>query len=157
MALDVIASERIDAAPEVVAAYEFEPANDPTWIGGVRTSQRLTDGASGLGSRVRRRGAFLGRPIEWVMDVVELEPARRLAMHAVRSPFPMDVTYELEPAAGGSTTARIRIRGEAAGMYGLLGPLTPWMVRRSVQSDLRRLRRAVESGDESGPPSGSHD
>lgn len=144
MSLDVVAREQIGRPPEVVAAYEFEPANDPTWIGGVRTSERLSDGPFGVGSRVRRRGGFLGRPIEWVMDVVELVPARRLAMHAVRSPFPMDVTYELEPSGGG-TRASIRIRGEARGMYGLLGPLTPWMVRRSVQSDLRRLKRAVET------------
>jgi hypothetical protein len=78
------------------------------------------------------------------MDVVELEPGRRLAMHAVRSPFPMDVTYELEPVGPG-TMARIRIRGSASGMYALLGPLTPWMVRRSVQSDLRRLKQAIEA------------
>jgi hypothetical protein len=64
-------------------------------------------------------------------------------MHAIRSPFPMDVTYELAPASGG-TRASIRIRGEARGVYGLLGPLTPLMVRRSVQSDLGRLKRAVE-------------
>jgi Polyketide cyclase / dehydrase and lipid transport len=144
MSLDVVASVEIGRPPEVVAAYEFDPANDPTWIGGVRTSEPLTEGPLTVGSRVRRRGAFLGRPIEWVMDVMELVPGRRLAMHAVRSPFPMDVTYALEPSARG-TTARIRIRGEARGMYGLLGPLTPWMVRRSVQSDLGRLKRAVEA------------
>jgi hypothetical protein len=145
MSLDVVASMEIARRPEVVAAYEFEPANDPTWIGGVRTSERLTEGTVTVGSRIRRRGSFLGRPIEWVMDVVELVPGRTLAMHAVRSPFPMDVTYALEPSAHG-TTARIRIRGEARGMYGVLGPLTPWMVRRSVQSDLGRLKRAVEAG-----------
>jgi polyketide cyclase/dehydrase/lipid transport protein len=142
MALDVIATIEIGGPPEAVAAYEFDPENDPSWIGGVKTAARLTDGPITVGSRVRRLGSFLRRPIEWVMDVVELVPARRLAMHAVRSPFPMDVTYELEPNGRG-TTARIRIR-EARGMYRLMGPFTPWMVRRSVQSDLGRLKRAVE-------------
>jgi hypothetical protein len=145
MALDVSASTRIDRPPDAVAAYEFDPANDPRWIGGVREVERLTGGPVGVGSRVRRLGSFLGRRIEWVMDVVAMEPARRLQMHAVRSPFPMDVTYELAPSDGGrATDASIRIRGEAKGMYGLLGPLTPVMVRRSVQSDLKRLKRAVE-------------
>jgi hypothetical protein len=144
MPLDVLARIDIDRAPELVAAYEFDPANDPSWIGGVRTAERLSPGPIAVGSRVRRVGSFLGRPIEWVMDVTELVPARRLAMHAVRSPFPMDVTYNLEPAGGGSV-ATIRIQGEARGMYGLLGPLTPSMVRRSVQSDLARLKAAVEA------------
>jgi carbon monoxide dehydrogenase subunit G len=144
MALDVVATTAIARPPEAVAAYAFDPANDPAWIGGIRRVERLTDGPIAVGSRVRRVGGFLGRPIEWVMDVVELVPARRLAVHAIRSPFPMDVTYELEPDGEG-TRASIRIRGEARGIYGLLGPLTPRAVRRSVGSDLRRLRDAVEA------------
>jgi len=143
MALDVLASIEIARPPEAVAAYQFDPANDPAWIGGVNRAERLTEGPTSTGSRVRRLGSFLGRPIEWVMDVVELVPARRMSMHAIKSPFPMDVTYELDPSAIG-TRASIRIRGEARGMYGLMGPLTPFMVRRSVQSDLGRLKRAVE-------------
>lgn len=143
MALDVLAAVDIARPPEAVARYEFDPANDPHWIGGVKTAERLTDGPIGVGSQVRRLGSFLGRRIEWVMDVVEHVPARRLAMHAIRSPFPMEVTYELAPAEGG-THASIRIQGHAGGVYGLLGPLTPLMVRRSVQSDLGRLKQALE-------------
>ena len=143
MTLDVLAAIDIARPPEAVAEYEFDPANDALWIGGVKQAEQLTDGPIRVGSRVRRLGSFLGRPIEWVMDVVEHVPARRLAMHAIRSPFPMDVTYELAPAEGG-THASIRIQGHAGGAYGLLGPLTPLMVRRSVQSDLRRLKRAME-------------
>jgi uncharacterized protein YndB with AHSA1/START domain len=144
MALDVLAQIDIARPPEAVAAYEFDSTKDPTWIGGVDRTEQLTSGPIGVGSRVRRIGSFLGRPIEWVMDVTDIVPNRRLAMHAVRSPFPMDVTYELTPNGGG-TRATIRIQGEARGMYGLLGPLTPIMVRRSVQSDLGRLKRAVEA------------
>lgn len=144
MALDVTAEVEIARPPADVAAVEFDPRHDPAWIGGVRIADQLTSGPITTGSRVRRRGSFLGRPIEWIMDVVEHEPARRLAMHAIRSPFPMDVTYELAPMPEGGTRASIRIQGEARGMYGLLGPLTPLMVRQSVRSDLRRLKRLVE-------------
>jgi hypothetical protein len=144
MGLDVTARIDIDLPPEAVASVEFAPENDPSWIGGVRSAEKLTDGPLAVGSRVRRRGAFLGRPIEWVMDITAYEPARRLAMHAVRSPFPMDVTYQLEPRGVGSRAA-IHIQGDARGIYGLLGPLTPWMVRRSVQADLHRLKRLVEA------------
>jgi uncharacterized protein YndB with AHSA1/START domain len=144
-ALDVRAAIEIARPPEDVAAYEFDPANDPEWIGGVRTAEQLTDGPIAVGARVRRRGGFLGRPIEWVMDIVDHVPARRLAMHEIRSPFPMDVTYELAPAPNG-TRASIRIQGQAGGVYAVLGPLTPLMVRRSLAADLRRLKRAVERG-----------
>jgi hypothetical protein len=90
----------------------------------------------------------MGRPIQWLMDVQAFEPARHVGMHALEAPFPMDVDYVLEPIDDGRTTrASIRIRGDAAGMYGAMpGPLMGWLVRRSVQGDLKRLKRIVEGG-----------
>jgi polyketide cyclase/dehydrase/lipid transport protein len=150
MALDVTATVRIEAPPERVAAVEFDPERDPEWIGGVQRVERITPPPLGPGSQVRRIGGFLGRPIEWVMNVERFEPARRVEMHALKSPFPMDVDYGLEPLDGGrATRASIRIRGEGRGMYGLPGPLMAPMVRRSVAADLNRLKRIVEASADS--------
>jgi Polyketide cyclase / dehydrase and lipid transport len=147
MALDVTASRRIEAPPAEVAAVQFDPLRDPEWIGGVDRAELLTPPPLAVQSQVRRIGGFLGRPIEWIMRVDALEPDRNVRMHALRSPFPMDVDYSLEPLDGGEATqASIRIRGQARGMYGLPGPLLGPMVRRSVAGDLRRLQRIVEGG-----------
>jgi hypothetical protein len=145
MGIDVTASVRIDASPAAVAAIEFDPLRDPEWIGGVSRVETLTPPPVRQGSEVRRLGGFLGRPIEWVMHVESFEPDRLVAMHALKSPFPMDVDYVLEPLDGGrATKASIRIRGEGRGMYGLPSALMGPMVRRSVQGDLRRLKAIVE-------------
>jgi hypothetical protein len=145
MPLDVTASVRIDAPPSAVAAVQFDPARDPDWISGVDRVELLTPAPLALHSQVRRLGGFLGRRIEWVMRVDELEADRHVGMHALRSPFPMDVDYLLEPIEGGrATRATIRIRGNAKGMYGLPGPFLGPIVRRSVAGDLRRLKRIVE-------------
>ena len=148
MAIDVTATTDIAAPPETVAAVQFDPCQDPSWIGGVDRVELVTDLPIAQGSRVRRIGGFMGRPIEWLMEIEAFEPARHVGMHALEAPFPMDVDYRLEPIDGGrSTRASIRIRGDAKGMYGALpGPLMGWMVRRSVQADLTRLKRVVESG-----------
>jgi Polyketide cyclase / dehydrase and lipid transport len=147
MALDVTASRRIEAPPAEVAAVQFDPLRDPEWIGGVDRVELLTPSPLAVQSQVRRIGGFLGRPIEWIMRVDALEPDRHVSMHALRSPFPMDVDYSLEPLDGGEATqASIRIRGQARGMYGLPGPLLGPMVRRSVAGDLRRLKHIVEGG-----------
>ena len=148
MPLDERASVTIDRPPDVVARYAFDPGNDPGWIGGVKTVERQTPDPIAVGSRVLRRGSFMGRPLEWLMEVVELEPARKIAMHALRSPFPMDVTYELEPSgpSGGSTQATIRVQGEAGGYYAIAGPLLGPMVRRSLAADANRLKKLVEAG-----------
>jgi hypothetical protein len=144
MSLDVTATTVIDAPPDVVAAVQFDPARDPDWIGGVDRVELLTPPPLAVGSQVRRIGGFLGRKIEWLMRVEELEPGQLVRMHALESPFPMDVDYQLELAGPGQTRASIRIRGEGRGMYGMPGFLQGPMVRRSVQDDLGRLKQIVE-------------
>jgi hypothetical protein len=148
MALDVWSDEITIARPlRQVTAFAFDPANDPTWIGGIREARLEGQPPVRVGSRVRRVARFLGHRILYVMEVTELADGR-MHMHAVRAPFPMDVTYEFkadDATGGGRTRARIRIQGETGGYYRLAGPLLPGMVRRSVTGDLRRLKRIVES------------
>jgi len=124
-----------------VSAYAFDPKNDPAWIGGTKEITPPA-GEVTVGSRVERLAMFLGRRIHYVMEVVDVRPGR-LAMHAVKSPFLMDVTYTFDPSPEG-TSARIRVSGEPKG-YGLLGPLMGAMVRLSVTGDLRRLKRILEA------------
>lgn len=140
----------IERPPDTVTRYAFDPDNDPAWIGGIRTARLETERPVQVGSRVRRLATFLGRRIPYVMEVTELVPGRRMAMHAIESPFPMDVTYEFEPAGSRRTRARIRVAGSPAGYIRLAAPLVPWMVRRSVTADLRRLKQRVEAQ----PPEG---
>jgi hypothetical protein len=144
MALDETAEIRIARTPHEVAAYMFDPANDPTWIGGISQAEPLDTARLGVGSRVRRRASFLGRRIDYVMEIVALEPGRRLAMHAVEAPMPMDVTYEVEPAPDGAI-ARVRVQGDAAGLYRLASPLVSAQVGRSIDGDVRRLKAILES------------
>lgn len=144
MALDEIAEIHISRQADDVAAYMFDPAHDPTWISGLSEAEPL-DGAAPLdvGSRVRRRASFLGRRIDYVMEIVALEPGRRLAMHAVEAPMPMDVTYEVESAPDGAV-ARVRVQGDAGGLYRLAAPLVSTQVGRSIGADVRRLKRILE-------------
>jgi uncharacterized protein YndB with AHSA1/START domain len=142
--LDVAVTETIAADPDRIFAYATDPRNDPVWIGGVSEAELLGEPPVEKGSSVRRLASFMGRRIEYVLEVAELEPGSRLAMRSVRSPFPMAVTYSFEPANGG-TRMTIRVEGEPGGMYRLAGPFLPGMVRRSVAGDLRRLRAILES------------
>lgn len=146
MALDVTATTVIDAPPEAVARVQFDATRDHEWIGGVDRVELVTEPPQAVGSRVRRLGSFLGRKLVWLMQVEELEPDRLLRMHALESPFPMDVDYILEPEGDIRTRASIRIRGTGERAYGMPGFLQGFMVRRSVQGDLRRLKRIVEAG-----------
>jgi uncharacterized membrane protein len=145
MSVDVTVETVIERPPEQVAAFAMDPANDRRWIGALESVRVLTDGPVGPGTRVERVASFLGRRIEYVNEVVEYEPGRRLAMRSVKAPFPMTVTYDFEPAPSGATTARIRAGGDSGGFYALAGPLLGRMVRRGIARDLRTLKSTLES------------
>ena len=149
MAIDVAAEREIPAARDRVAAYAMDPTNDPVWIGGIREANWVTEPPLRVGSRVERIASFLGRRIEYVLEVAELEPGARLRMVSVKSPFPMTVTYRFQDAGASATLARIRVEGEPGGFYGLASPLMARAVRRSVTGDLRRLAGLME--DAAGP------
>ena len=145
MAIDTTAVIAVGRPRDRVAAYLRDPANDPHWIGGIRTARLVTAPPVAEGSQVERVAWFLGRRIEYVNQITELT-SERLAMRSVRSPFPMRVTYAFQDAGDATTRVSVRVEGEPGRRYRLAGPLLALAVRRSVQRDLRNLRRLLENG-----------
>jgi len=144
-AMDVQVQTTIARPREAVADYLFDWRNDTTWIGGISEARRADGGGFGVGARVTRVARFLGKRIEYVNEVVELEPGRRLVMRSVQGPFPMRVTYEVDDAAGDGAHVRLRNQGDASRAYRFAGPLLARAVRRATQRDLDRLKRILES------------
>jgi hypothetical protein len=144
VAIDTRAVIAVARSREEVAAYLRDPANDPRWIGGLRSARLVTAPPVGVGSQVERVASFLGRRIEYVNEITELT-GTRLAMRSVRSPFPMRVTYGFDDT-GAATEVSVRVEGDASRLYRLADPLLAWLVRRSVRRDLRALKRALEDG-----------
>jgi uncharacterized membrane protein len=145
VAIDTTAVTTVGRPRQEVAAYLTDPANDPGWIGGLRSARLVTPPPVGVGSQVERVARFLGRRVEYVNEITELS-GTRLAMRSVRSPFPMRVTYGFEDAGGAGTEVSVRVQGDAGRMYRLADPLLARLVRRSVQRDLRNLKRVLEDG-----------
>jgi uncharacterized membrane protein len=144
MAVDVTAAITVERPREEVAAHLRDPANDPGWIGGLRSARLLTPPPVGVGSQVERVASFLGRRVEYVNEVTELTPDR-LAMRSVRAPFPMRVTYGFREAGAGATEVSVRVQGDTGRFYALAGPFLATAVHRSVSRDLRTLKRVLES------------
>ena len=144
MAVDATATGTIARPRDEVAAFLRDPANDTSWIGGIRSARLLTPGPVTVGSQVERVASFLGRRIRYVNEITELT-ADQLAMRSVRSPFPMRVTYGFEDA-GQATEVSVRVEGDASRAYRLADPVMATLVRRSVRRDLRTLKRVLENG-----------
>lgn len=145
MALDVTVHMEIKRDSQAVAAYAFEPTNDPVWIGGISQAQLLTPQPIGTGTQVQRKAKFLGRTIDYILEVRTLEPDHLMVMDSIKSPFPMHVTYQFDALDTGTTLAKIRVQGTARAFYGLGDFLMAPMVKRNLHNDLRRLKAKMES------------
>ena len=143
MPFDVRVEAHVARSPEDVAAYMFDPHHDPEWITGI---EHVDPPATlvGVGTETHRLARFMGRRIDYVLRVVQHIPDRLLVMESVKAPFPMGVTYGVEPDGSGS-----RVRLQVTGGYGwlmrLARPIVSRQVKRSLEADLRHLRGQLEN------------
>jgi uncharacterized membrane protein len=148
MSTDVGVERRIQRPRDEVAAYASDWRNDKEWIGAL-DEVRLVQEAP---LQVARVASFLGKRIEYVNEVVEHEPGRRLVMRSVKAPFPMTVTYEFEDAGEGASLMRIRTEGDASGFYRVAGPLLSRAVKRGLERDLGQLKERLEARPRAAAP-----
>jgi carbon monoxide dehydrogenase subunit G len=137
--VDVTVTMQIDAPPAKIAAVMFDAQRDAEWIGGARKAEKLTPGPYGLGTKVKRDGAFLGRTFSWTTEVAEFDPDRLVRMKHVAGPFKGGVDYSIMPSGSGAEVS-IRNYGEASFRF----PFMAAMMRMSVGRDLQRLKKLVE-------------
>jgi hypothetical protein len=152
MSLDVRQERVIQCAPEQVAAYAMDWRHDHEWTQGIREAtltQEAPEGGFGLGAQVTRTAYFLGKRIDYVLEVVDYQPPTVLDMKSVAGPMPMHVTYRFDEHPQG-TLASIRVRGDASTYYRVAEPVMGLLVKRNLGKDLRDLDRATSTGPRGG-------
>jgi len=143
MPFDVRVEALVARAPEDVAAYMFDSHHDPEWIGGIDRVD-APDGLVGVGTETHRLARFMGRRIDYVLRVIEQVPNRLLVMEPVRAPFPMGVTYGVQPDGTGSRVS-LRVTAGYGPLMRLAQPIVSRQIRRSLEADLRHLRGRLEA------------
>lgn len=146
MPFDVRVEASVARSPEDVATFMFDPRHDPEWITGI---EQVDPPAApvGVGTETHRVARFMGRRIDYVLRVTELVPDRLLVMESIRAPFPMGVTYRVEPEGSGSRVS-LRVTGGYGLVMRLARPIVSWQIKRSLGADLRHLRGRLESNHE---------
>lgn len=136
--VDVRPTVVVHRAPDEVAEFMFDPANDLAWTGGITSSRPDRPGPLGEGHTVVRTAKFLGRTFDYGYVVTAHEPDRLVELKVDR-PFPMIVRYELTPVPDGTEVA-IRATGSPGRFFGWARPVMNAQVRRSIAADLARLK-----------------
>jgi uncharacterized protein YndB with AHSA1/START domain len=130
--------------PEVVFDYMVEPANLAKWQTSKTLVEQLTEGSPQLGTRVRERTAApRGKEFEQLVEFTQFDRPRRLHVHVVEGPYPIDGTWELRPD-GGSTVVTFTAEGTLRGPVRLATPLLKRVLARQFAEYHRQLCRNVE-------------
>jgi hypothetical protein len=110
----------------------------------IRSVQWQTPRPLQIGSRFAFVAQFLGRRLEYVYQVVEYTPDKRLVMRTADGPFPMETTYEWEPTET-ATRMTLRNRGTPSGFSRIMAPFMSAAMRRANQKDLAALKALLEA------------
>jgi uncharacterized membrane protein len=128
-------------------------SNDAAWMASVLESHWLASTAAdaaapiGVGRRGRMVMNLAGRRAEFIDEVTEYEPGRRIAHRTVSGPIPLNTACICEPAGDACRTTVIgateRLPG---GIFGhLAAPLVARAIRRGFKADLARLKKTLEA------------
>ena len=143
--IEVRISIDVTLPPDDVFAYWSDWTNNPIWQKGMESCTWTSEPPLRLGSTYDQRASLIGRPIVSSFEVIEFEPGKKVRIRTTKSTLPLDITREIEPGGDGGTTLHATIRGDPRGLMRLLNPLTGWIVRRSIESDYRRLRELLNN------------
>jgi uncharacterized membrane protein len=142
--VDVRTEIEIDRPRPEVAEYASNPDNARTWYEHIKDVSWHSKQPLEVGSRIVFGAYFLGKRLDYVYEVKELEPGERLVMATAEGPFPMETTYAWEDAPSGGTRMTLRNRGEPSGFARLSAPVMAAAMRRANRRDLRLLKSLLE-------------
>jgi uncharacterized membrane protein len=143
----------INRSPEDVFAFLAARNNDPVWMAAVIESEWLDLAARDTEApmRVGRRGRMviknMGRRQEYVDEVTDYQPGRRIAHRTVEGPIQLNTACLTEPAGDG---CRATVVGETDNFIGgpfgkLANPIVARLVSRGFRADLAKLKDLLEA------------
>lgn len=151
--MEVEESVIIHRLPQDVFAFLEVRSNDAAWMASVVESEWLNPTAPdpaapiGVGRRGRMVMKLPGRQAEFIDEVTEYQPGRRIAHRTVSGPIPLNTACICEQAGDGCRTTVVgateRLPG---GLFGrIAAPLVALVIRRGFKADLARPKKILES------------
>lgn len=132
--------------PETVFDYLTDPATLCDWQTTKVAVEQITPGPPGKGTRFRELTKPPGgKEFEQVTELTEFDRPRRVTVHIVEGPHPVDGTWTFEPAPGG-TAVHFAAQGDLNGLLGRLGPIARVLMSRQFAAFHRKLRENLEAG-----------
>jgi len=125
-----------------VFKYMADPTKLPEWNSIVEEAT-ASETPIRVGTRVQQRARFLGRKIEWTLEVTEHELNKRF-VQKTEKPFPFAVTNTFE-AEGGGTKVIAGLEGEPGGFFKIGEPILTRIAKKQFQAQLDTAKELLEA------------
>jgi len=127
--------------------YVADFSNNPDWQSGIQSTEWTSPPPIGVGSTYRQQIEY--RDITTTYAVTAFEPGRSITSESQEgATIPTSVTRTVEPLGESHSRITVVLIGRPGGLRRLIKPFLVRMVRESVQSDYRRLKRLKETPSE---------
>lgn len=138
-------TRRIAAPPERVFAISTDLRRAPEFIDGIKSTEVLTDGPVGLGTRFRETRVMFGKEATEEMEVVIFEPSSKWALAAESCGCRYHTEMRYIPDGDG-TLVEWEMTSEPLGFFAkvisaLMTPLMKGTMVKCLTSDLECLER----------------
>ena len=132
----------IARAPDEVYAYLADLEHTPEWNWAISSTQKVTLGPVGIGTRYRQARS-VPRPAVEFIEISGLDPGRSIEIAGALGPFQAHLTYELWPSPVGTRLVN-RVELSPQVPLGPVGGLLGTRVRSSVSENLEVLKQRLE-------------
>jgi carbon monoxide dehydrogenase subunit G len=138
---------QIDIDRPIADVFDFiaNVENAPKWQPAVIETTRITDGPIRVGTQFREVAKFMGRNINTICEITEIEPLKRFAFKGTSNgPASYQSTYTLE-SIGNATRITIVGHFQFKGLWRLLEPFIKGEVGKESAQELKEMKAAIES------------
>jgi len=141
-------SIHIDRPADDVFVFVADVANNPRWRSYVVETEWLDEGPMRGGRRGRQVSEVLGRPMAVVAEIAEWDPPRRVAWRALAGFASVRTECTVEPEDGGCRLTIVAEGEFKSRVMRLLSPLAIAVAKRQADTDVKKLKAALEARTE---------
>ena len=133
----------VDRPPEVVFDYLVEPAKQALWSD--VPMRQLTGGPFAKGTRFEVTFGKGPLSVTLGLELIALEPGRRMAWTTFRGPIRWDGEYRVAPSGDAGSALEQEGRLRFTGLWRLVEPLVAGEIRDGEVKELEKLKAAAEA------------
>ncbi len=135
----------INRPQQEVFDFVSNTANESQWDSGGGTTEKTSEGPTGLGTTYRTTTKFLGRGIEADIEITSWDAPNEYTQKGTSGPFPFETKNTFTPKENG-TQLTISGQAELSGFFKMAEGLVGKQLEKHIDTDLNLLKIVLEQG-----------